>query len=217
MLNDKPKDRHSGHAARRVSRHTMRVRNLRLAVPALAAGLLITYAASATPPRVDRSFIMQFSSFDMSEDEVKLARPRYSGEDLSGRPFEVAANAAVRANHDPDLVGLDYPEARRLGDTGAAILVRAEDGLYDRRNRLMDLTRNVELEQEGDRDHFILKTDAAAINLDSQVVTSSAEVHGAGDTGTVRADRATVYQTEDRLVLEGDVKIRLEPRKPAKE
>ncbi|MEM0928770.1 MAG: LPS export ABC transporter periplasmic protein LptC [Pseudomonadota bacterium] len=200
-------------AAERVTRHSAVVRNLRLAVPALAMGLFMTFALSATPPRVDRAFLLQFSTFDVTDGQASLARPRYYGEDLQGQPFEVAATAATRAAADPDLIGLDKPEARRLSQAGDTVLVRAQDGIYDRAARRMDLTRDVELEQHSEGgDVFILTTDAAEVDLDSQIVTSSSEVNGEGETGTVRADRATVYQTEDRLVLEGDVKIRLEPR-----
>lgn len=214
----KPMDRPSSEeavfsAAERVARHSLRVRSLRLAVPALAAGLLMTFALSATPPRVDRGFLLQFSSLDVVDGQASLARPRYFGEDLDGQPFEVAANAATRAAANPDLIGLDKPEARRLSEAGDTVLVRSKDGIYDRAARRMNLTRDVELEQQSEGgDIFILTTDAAEIDLDSQVVTSSSEVNGEGETGTVRADKATVYQTEDRLVLEGDVKIRLEPK-----
>ena len=214
----KPMDRPSSEeavcsAAERVARHSLRVRSLRLAVPALAAGLLMTFALSATPPRVDRGFLLQFSSLDVIDGQASLVRPRYFGEDLDGQPFEVAANAATRAAANPDLIGLDKPEARRLSEAGDTVLVRSKDGIYDRAARRMNLTRDVELEQQSEGgDIFILTTDAAEIDLDSQVVTSSSEVNGEGETGTVRADKATVYQTEDRLVLEGDVKIRLEPK-----
>ncbi|MEO1041316.1 MAG: LPS export ABC transporter periplasmic protein LptC [Pseudomonadota bacterium] len=200
-------------SAQRVSRHSGRVRSLRLAVPALAAGLFITYALSATPPRVDRAFLLQFSTFNVSDGEANLARPRYYGEDLNGQPFEVAATSATRAASDPDIIGLDRPEARRLSQAGDTVLVRAHDGVYDRAARRMDLTRDVELEQQSEGgETFVLTTDAAEVDLDSQIVTSSAEVNGQGETGTVRADKATVYQTEDRLVLEGGVKIRLQPK-----
>ncbi|MEO1657379.1 MAG: LPS export ABC transporter periplasmic protein LptC [Pseudomonadota bacterium] len=200
-------------AAQRVTRHSLRVRNLRLAVPALAAGLFMTFALSATPPRVDRAFLLQFSTFDVTDGQASLARPRYFGEDLDGQPFEVAATSATRAASDPDLIGLDKPEARRLSQSGDTVLVRSLDGIYDRAARRMNLTRDVELEQQSESGEvFILTTDAAEVDLDSQIVTSSSEVNGAGETGTLRADKATVYQTEDRLVLEGDVKIRLEPK-----
>lgn len=202
-------------AADRVQRHSALVRHLRLAVPALAAGLLVTYALSATPPRIDKAFVAQFQAYDPATGSVTLDQPRYSGQDLSGQPFEVAAQSATRAEDSSDLVGLDRPEARRVGTDGKAVLVRAERGLYDQEGRTMDLTENVELEQESSAEEgFILKTDAARVDLENQIIRSAAEVTGEGEKGSVRADRGSLYQNEDRLVLEGNVKIILSPTVP---
>ncbi|MEE4209992.1 MAG: hypothetical protein V2I43_12055, partial [Parvularcula sp.] len=132
------------HAALRVSRHTSRVRHLRLAVPALATGLFMTYALSATPPEVDRAFLDQFSTLEDTGEGLRLARPRYAGEDLSGQPFEIAAQNASRQNGQADLIGLERPEARRLGEGGGDYRLTAEEGLYDQTRRVMSLSRSVE-------------------------------------------------------------------------
>ncbi|GGY45344.1 LPS export ABC transporter periplasmic protein LptC [Parvularcula lutaonensis] len=197
--------------AARVSRHTAVVRHLRLAVPALAVGLIITYALSATPPQVDREFIDQFAAIEETEDGVKLAKPRYAGEDLEGQPFEIAANSATRSGDNDERVGLELPEARRVRPDGQATLVRARDGLYDQTAKRVDLSNDVELEQQGASGSFILRTDAATMDIENQVVSSETEVTGEGKGGKVRADRGTLYQGEDRIVLEGGVKITLEP------
>ncbi|NNU15987.1 LPS export ABC transporter periplasmic protein LptC [Parvularcula sp. ZS-1/3] len=204
--------------ALRVTQHTALVRHLRLAVPALAVGLVITYAMSATPPRIDREFLNQFSTIEETEGEdVRLASPRYAGEDLDGMPFEMAATTARRSVDNPDRIGLDMPEARRVRQDGQATLVRAKDGLYDQAGRTVDLSNGVELEQQGDNGTFLLETDAAELDLETQTVTSVTEVRGTGQSGTVRADRGTFFQSEDRIVLEGDVKITLDPQKKKKE
>ena len=58
---------------------------------------------------------------------------------------------------------------------------------------------------------FVLKTDAAEVDLKSQTVTSSVGVVGAGERGTVAADAMTAYQDSGVVVLEGNVKMRLNP------
>ncbi|MCQ8185826.1 LPS export ABC transporter periplasmic protein LptC [Parvularcula maris] len=206
-------------SARRVSRHSMRVRRLRLVTPALAVGLLLTYVLSATPPRVDHEFLAQFSGIETTEDGegVKLSRPRYAGEDLSGRPFEVAAQSATRGQNDADPLALDRPEARRVKPDGRTSVLRAKDGTYDQTAQLVDLIGDVELEQSSSGGTFVLKTDAAKADLESQVVTSSTEVTGESERGTLRADRGTIYQNEDRVVLEGGVRMTLKPRKKGSE
>lgn len=206
---------HVSLEAKRVHRHSVLVRQLRLAVPALAVGLALTYGLSATPPRVDPEFAEQFSGLDSDAEGLKLASPRYSGEDLSGKPFEVAAVTATRAGGDPDKIDLVNPQALRISDTGAPVTVRADEGLYDQDTQVMDLSSNVEMAQGAGEAAFTLNTDAATMDLERQVLSSNAEVTGGGEQGTLRADRGTLYQNEDRLVLEGGVKIILAPRAPS--
>lgn len=200
-------------AAHRVSRHTALVRNLRLAVPALAVGLAVTYALSATPPRVDRDFAEQFSQIEEGSDGVRLTRPRYSGEDLSGRPFALDATSATRPGSGNENVSLEKPTAKTVNAAGEVVHVSSDTGFYDRSGKRATLTDNVELRQEGQGGDFTLVTDAADIDFEKQTVKSCSGVSGKGKEGTMRADCATLYQDEDRLVLEGGVKIMLEPQK----
>lgn len=210
-----PGDRLLSDTARQVSRHSMLVRQLRLIVPALAVGLMITYALSATPPQIDRAFAEQFASIEADEEGVKLTTPRYSGEDLQGQPFEMEAATATRPHENPDLVELVNPEARRVRSDGQESVVRSLDGQYDEVARVLDLRDEVKLEHRTAGGDFVFLTDQAQLDVDSQVVTTASEVRGSGDSGTVDAGRATFYQNEDRMVLEGGVKIRLEPTAPA--
>lgn len=204
-------DRAGRDTAFKVSRHSTRVRQLRLAVPALTVGLLITYALSATPPRIDQAFAEQFAGVETDEEGVRLTTPRYSGEDLQGQPFEMAATTATRPHENPDLVDLERPEARRTRADGQESVVRSRDGRYDEAARILNLRDEVELEQSTSSGQFLFRTDEAQMDVDSQVVTTASEISGSGDGGTIDAGRATFYQNEDRLVLEGGVKIRLEP------
>ena len=200
--------------AHEVSRHSMLVRQLRLAVPALAVGLLITYALSATPPRVDRAFAEQFAGIELDDEGGRLTAPRYDGEDLDGQPFELAATAAVRPHDAPEVVNLDRPEARRTRADGQENIVRSLDGTYDEGARILDLRDQVELEQRANGGAYLFTTEEAQMDVDSQVVSTTARVQGVGEGGTIDAGSATFYQNEDRLVLENGVKIRLEPTKP---
>ncbi|WOI52900.1 LPS export ABC transporter periplasmic protein LptC [Parvularcula sp. LCG005] len=196
-------------------RHTRIVRHLRLAVPAAAAGLLATYVFSATPPQIDREFALQFTQIDTESDDMRLERPRYMGEDLSGLPFEVSAAAAQRNPNSPDRILLENPEAMRArarGDTSESMRVKARDGLYDTARDQIDLTNDVQMQHSIGGSDFTINTDAAAVDLKSNTITSTTGISGQGERGTVAADSATAYQGEGRLVLEGNVRVRLNPK-----
>lgn len=206
-----------GRAARRrltpaaAQRHTVLVRNLRLAVPAAAAALVVTYALSATPPEVDMEFLRQFDGVEATSSEMRLERPRYVGQDRGGVPFEVSAYAARRNPDDPDVVRLENPEALRDGAAGEGTRVRALNGRLDTANKIVDLDGDVRLVQGRGANAFTLDTDDARIDLDGRTITSGGAVRGRGERGELEADGATVYEDEERVVLEGNVKLRFEP------
>jgi len=199
--------------AKQVQRHSTVVRHLRLVVPAVAVGLAITYGLSATPPHIDPEFAAQFKGLETGEDGARLASPRYSGEDLSGQPFEVAANTATRTAGNADVIELDNPQATRVTEQGKNITVTALNGEFDQTAQVMDLRDNVEMQEQGEGGTFVLRTQDATMNLDEQIVTANSEVTGTGEGISFRADRGQVFQNEDRQVLEGRVKILLEPKK----
>jgi len=209
----------AGIAARRrltpraAIRHSRLVRNLRLAVPAAATGLILTYAVSATPPEVDQEFLRQFSDIEATGSEMRLDRPRYVGEDTGGIPFEVSAFAARRNPNAPDIIRLENPEALRNGGSNDQLRVRALSGTLDTQGKTVDLNDDVQLEQGVGSDTFVLRTDAARIDIDGRTVRSETGVRGTGRAGDVEADTLTVYEDEERAVFEGNVKFRFEPAK----
>lgn len=207
-----PQDRLTAIAA---DRHSQRVRLLRLLVPACGAALLATYALSATPPTVDLTFEENFRGMDAEDaaQSLRLNRPRYAGSDLSGLPFQVSANSATRTPEEEDIYDLDNPRALRTvegsDDTTEEVTVTAERGQLDTKNKRVNLRDDVALQTALGGSPFVINTEAAQVDLETNVVRSQAAVRGEGDAGTVAADTATAYQSEDRVVLEGNVRIRL--------
>lgn len=212
-----PSARLSPQAAQR---HSRKVRHLRLILPAIAGGLMVTYALSASPPRIDPTFVREFQQIQAEGRAMRLDRPRYAGEDEQGLPFEISAQAAEQDPNAPDLVALENPEALRnlRTDTGAdPVKVRAATGLLDTQANQIALTQDVEFEQEIGGGTFILRTDAADVDLNASTVVSDVGITGESERGTVAADSLTVYQEEGRAVLEGNVRLRLNPAAPKTE
>ncbi|MEM9989182.1 MAG: LPS export ABC transporter periplasmic protein LptC [Pseudomonadota bacterium] len=200
-----------------VHRHSLIVSRLRLVVPAAAAGVLATYAFSATPPVIDPEFVREFTQLETTASEgMRLDRPRYLGEDLEGTPFEVSARSALRNPNDPTRIALQDPESLRVTKGGTEVMkVKARDGLFDTEKNHIALKKDVEFEHgqatntEKGKSGFVLNTEAADVDIEAQTVSSTVGVTGKGTAGTVSADKATAYQGEGRLVLEGNVKLRI--------
>lgn len=198
-------------------RHSQRVRRLRLIVPALGAGVLATYVLSATPPTIDSSFLNEFKQIDTEAESLRLNQPRHVGYDLEGNLFEISAESALRDPGEEGLISLDRPLASRGLGNGDDVVMEAGSGLMDTASNRLDLMDRVEVQHRIAGSQFIFSTQAAEVDFDEKTITSAAGVHGEGDRGTVAADRLTVYQDEGRAVLEGNVKLKIEPAVPQDE
>lgn len=207
----------SPEAARR---HSRMVRYFRLLIPAAAVGLLVTYALSATPPRVDLAFRDNFRQADVETSAMRLDRPRYAGEDLQGLPFEVAAKSAARDPNAPSLIDLENPEALRgvaQKDGTEEVTVTARSGQLNTEAKTIDLAEDVRLQHSLGGMPIVFNTQAASVDLEANTVSSTAGVTGTGEQGSLEADNVTVFQGEGRAVLEGNVRLRLEPKKDKEE
>lgn len=202
--------------SRAARRHSRTVRQMRLIVPASGVALLATYVMSATPPRIDYQFAQEFSQRDIDGATLRLDQPRYVGEDKAGRNFAVAAAAAERDPNAPALIDLEMPEALRsvaTSDGEVPVGVRADVGQLNTDQNTIDLSENVELRHAAGADAMVLRTDEAKVDLRTNVVTATSRITGESAQGTVAADAGTAYQNEGRVVLEGNVNIRLNPKK----
>ena len=198
----------------KADRHSQIVRALRLVVPAVATGVLVTYGVNAAPSEVDTEFLRQFSDLSAASESMVLDRPRYLGQTLEGDAFEVSALRARRDPNAPGIVRFENPEALRGGGTGEELRLRAAGGTLDTEANVATFDRDVRLVQGLGGEDFTLETEAAQLDIENRVVSTQTGVRGRSARGTVEADRATFYQDEGRATLEGGVRLRFEPSKP---
>ena len=193
-------------------RHTKLVRTLRLAVPAAACVLLITYALNAAPPSVDTDFLRQFSDAEAPGRDLVLERPRYRAETEGGSPFEVSAQAARRNPDEGNIIRFDNPEAYRGEGREGPARLRARAGTLDTETNLFE-GEDVRLVQNIGGQDFTLRTDRAEVDIDGKTIRSKAAVSGEGEAGALEADGLTLSEDGSKVRLEGRVRARFEPSK----
>lgn len=193
-------------------RHTRLVRRLRLAVPALAVGLLATYALNAAPQAVDTEFLRQFSDAGEPGREMLLERPRYRAETGDGSPFQVSAEAARRNPDQGNIIRFDNPEALREGGPKGPARLQARTGVLDTDTNLFD-GEDVRLVQNIGGQDFTLTTDRARVDLEGKTIRSDERVRGESEAGALEADGIEVSEDGRRLQLKGRTKLRFEPSK----
>lgn len=196
-------------------RHSKLVRSLRLAVPAAAAVLLITYAMNAAPQAVDAEFLRQFSDASEPGREMLLERPRYQSETSDGSPFQVSANTARRNPDQGNIIRFDQPEAYRGEGPDGPARLEARAGTLNTDTNEFD-GEDVRVRQNIGGQDFTLTTDRARVDIDGKTIRSDVSVQGESESGALQADGLEISEDGQRVRLDGRVKLRFDPKKAPK-
>lgn len=190
------------------------VRRLRIALPIVALVLVAAFLFNTRSNVVEDAFLDDFKDFSPGAVEKSMASPRFTGIDNKGRPFEIEADAAKQRQDSQDLVELDRPRAVQ-GTKGSdeTTKVTAAKGVYHQEDNLLELESDVTLEHDVGADNYVFRAPSATVSITDEVVTSDAGVGGEGPEGRrIEADRLKAYNAEGRVVLEGNVHMRIYPK-----
>lgn len=191
------------------------VKRLRLALPICALVLVAAFFFNTRSNSVDEAFLDDFKDISASAEELRMASPRFAGIDDNGRPFEITANAALQNTSVKDVVELDQPRAVQ-GETAESTIVTADKGVYRSDTNILELREDVTLQHDVGADTYIFRSPAATVSIKDEVVTSDAGIGGEGPDGrALQADRMKAYNAEGRVVFEGNVRMRIFPKKAA--
>lgn len=189
------------------------IRRLRIALPVLAVVLVAAFVLNTRSNHVDPAFLDDFEDLSASTEELRMASPRFTGVDERGQPFEITADAAKQRPGGRNLVELEMPRAVQ-GDEKNQSVVTADKGLYRSDDNILELENGVVLEHEIGAGAYVLRAPNATVSIKDQVVVSNAGVNGEGPEGAaLKADRMTAYRADGRVVFEGNVSMRLYPKK----
>lgn len=187
------------------------VRRLRIALPIFALVLVAALFFNTRNHSVDQAFLKEFEDISASPDELRMANPRFTGVDEKGRPFLITANAAMQLSENQDIVELESPRAVQ-GDAEETSIVTADKGVFLRDLNILQLSEGVMLEHEIGNEVYVLRSPAATVDIDGEIVSSDAGVGGDGPGGgALTADSMRAYNAEDRIVFEGNVSMRIYP------
>lgn len=184
------------------------IRRLRIILPLMAAALVIALFQNMRSDTPDEAFLEDFT-LDVTPEQLEMANPRFTGVDGSGKPFEIVADTAVRAPEEQEALSLSNPKAVTQGDDAKTVVV-AREGLFQSEKKILQLDKDVTVEHTIGDGFYTLKTPAATVLIDDKIVQSDKGVVGDGPGGDeLQADRMTAYQDEDRVVFEGNVRLKV--------
>lgn len=127
----------------------------------------------------------------------EISQPRYFGVDEEGRPYEVTADSARRAEGEGERYDITAPTARLTLDDGTTIDAKAGTGLLDRDRGVLYLSDGVHLRRA---DGTELTSERAVVDLDGKTASGDAAVAADGPFGQLSAGGFRV-EDEGRVVV----------------
>jgi len=189
---------------RAATRHSRRVRVLRIALPAvivLSVGATVL-ASYFNPMRMLAKLPVDPGRIVISGTKVTMQAPRLAGFTRDSRPYELTAEAASQDVVRPDLLELKGIHAKVEMQSRGTVEITADNGLYDTKADKLTLRDNVVMVSSTGYEG---RLDDAVIEVKSGRVVSQNPVQVKMLNGTLNANRLEVDEKGDLVRFEGGV------------
>jgi lipopolysaccharide export system protein LptC len=177
---------------------------LRLALPAaivlILAGLGFSVALNALSDHR--------AAASASNDPIRLVSPHFVGRDAKGRPFVLTSVTATRDPNNYNRVFLDKPVLVVDADGSDPLHITSGSGVYHEDTGLLEVSHGVRMTSA----RGAVDTDSSVFDTKTEELTGSVAVQGAGSLGEIQAKSYAVHDQGDRMVFEGAVHSRLQPK-----
>lgn len=156
----------------------------------------------------DVSFLLDRTKVQVARERLRLQTAVYRGADARGRSFMLSADQAVQKSSAEPVVQLSGLSGEIALPKGPAKLA-AMRGRYDMRRDEVGLTGDVRLDTD---QGYAVRTSDATIELKGEHLHSNAPVTGALPRGgSFSAQRMSADLVNDKLLLDGDARLRIVP------
>ena len=158
---------------------------LKLLVPVIAAGLVISLFAWPLINGGDEGFRVDFAdkNFHINGRDEMLS-PHFIGTDSANQPYSVTAEVAMRPQGQDDIIYLMMPEADITMDGGEWMFIEAQQGFYDRGHETLTLDGSVNMFTDGG---FEVRTESITFNLRDGSASGDRPVTGQGPWGYLKS------------------------------
>ncbi len=180
-------------------------------LPAAAVGLIALVILWPHLRTEDLRFRIGFAAIKSNVDgDPNLLNPRYVGTDEDNQPYAVTADIAKKLDGEGmDVrIGLELPKADITLKDGTWLVLTAENGIYARRNKTLDLSGAVNLFHDSG---YEFRTDKAQVDLARGIAEGDRPVRGQGPFGTLNAEGFRLLNKGRTIVFTGKSKMILKP------
>ncbi|MEO0392036.1 MAG: LPS export ABC transporter periplasmic protein LptC [Pseudomonadota bacterium] len=191
----RPNDWYRGRRADRVNpRRSLIIRFLRIAVPSLAAVLLV---GTLIWPLINAD---NESLRQLGQGESAMLNARFEGYDTGNRLVAITADQVTRQQGNQNLIDLQQPLADVTYDDGSQIAIRANQGRFDEDSQQLLLEGDVNLFQPSG---FEFTTSRLQVDTSQRAAWTNQPVTGTGPGGTIAGSGVQIYQNGRILVFPG--------------
>jgi len=194
-------------AFHRASRHSRRVRWLKLLVPAAAVGMsvgFVLYSWLSTPAAVS----IEMAGSALSEGRLVMASPRLQGLTSDGRPYEMMAERAIQDIDEESVIDLEGLEARVPADDGTFARIVARTGVYDRAANTLSLASEIVVTTT---DGVVARLESAFLDIAASRLRTSEPVDIERRGSRITAGSMEMLDGGKRLIFETGVRMNIVP------
>jgi lipopolysaccharide export system protein LptC len=202
---------HRGDITRRfraASRHSRRVRLLRIGIPtAVVIGCVVLALVSwFNPLRMLSRLPISMGDVVVSGTKIKMENPKLSGFTRDSRRYDVSAGAAAQDLTRPGIIELKDITAMVEMEQNASMTLSAVNGLFDTKKELLTLERNIVVTSSKGHEGYL---EEAAIDTRTGNMVSEKPVRLKMLNGTVNANRFELTQSGDLIRFDKGVVVNM--------
>jgi lipopolysaccharide export system protein LptC len=193
--------------------YSRRVARLKVILPAIGLGLLLTVTAWPRLAPLFERLRFAWPAIDLGEArELRMLNPHYLGTDRNNHPFVLTATVGRQVPDRQDLMALEDPRADMQTRGGANMVLISNSGVYQSQTQLLDLFGKVTLvHQNGST--FV--TPSAHLDMAANAATGREPVEGHGPSGDVWGQGFDILDKGDTIVFTGQSKLVSNTTRPA--
>ena len=182
---------------------------MKFLLPAVAALLVLLVIAWPYLQSQDSRFRIVFSALSSGQaEDPAMVNPRYVGTDKSDQTFSITADLAKNLLKGNSEVELEMPKADITLEDGSWLVLTAENGVYARDTKSLNLIGGVNLFHDSG---YEFNTSKASIDLERGVAESLEPVEGQGPFGTLTAEGFRLLDKGKTIHFTGKAKMVIYP------
>lgn len=182
---------------------------MKLLLPAIAL-MMVVLVVLWPQINIDRSqFTISFSRLKAASGELpSMVNARFVGTDRRNQPFSVTADIAKSLSLNASDVELEMPKADLGLRDGTWMVLTANSGNYDQKEKTLKLVGSVNLFHDSG---YEFKTAAADVDFATGTAVGNKPVEGQGPFGTLQAEGFHITNEGKRMLFTGKAKLTIHP------